>query len=145
MDLGHLQYAKGTKKKRKRIGRGIGSGHGKTCCRGQKGQKSRSGSKSRPWFEGGQMPLQRRVPKRGFTNPFRRVYQVVNVGDLNKLKEEKISPDVLYGARLMRRRNMLLKILGNGEVKRSMEVSAQAFSKSAVKKLESAGGKVIRL
>ena len=139
MDLGHLHYAQGAKKRRKRVGRGIGSGHGKTSCRGQKGQKSRSGSKSRAWFEGGQMPLQRRVPKRGFTNIFRREYQVVNIGDLDRLKREKISPEVLLKARLIRKSKVKLKILGHGEVKRSFEVSAHAFSKSAVKKLESAG------
>lgn len=145
MDLGRLHYAEGSKKGRKRVGRGIGSGHGKTSCRGQKGQKSRSGSKSRAWFEGGQMPLQRRIPKRGFTNIFRQEYQVVNIGDLERLKKDKISPDVLLKARLIRKSNVKLKILGQGEVKKSLEVSAHAFSKSAVKKLESAGGKVILL
>lgn len=145
MDLGHLQYAQGAKKERKRVGRGIGSGHGKTSCRGQKGQKSRSGSKSRAWFEGGQMPLQRRVPKRGFTNIYRHEYQIVNLGDLDRLKEEKISPEKLFKARLIRKSNVKLKILGRGEVKRSLEVSAHAFSKSAIQKLESAGGKAILL
>ncbi|MCJ7813099.1 50S ribosomal protein L15 [bacterium] len=145
MDLGHLHYARGAKKGRKRVGRGIGSGHGKTSCRGQKGQKARSGSKSRAWFEGGQMPLQRRIPKHGFTNIFRHEYQIVNIGDLDHLKEEKISPEVLLNARLIRKSNMQLKILGYGEVKRSIEVSAHAFSKSAVKKIESAGGKAILL
>ena len=145
MDLGQLHYAEGAKKKRKRVGRGIGSGHGKTSCRGQKGQKSRSGSKSRAWFEGGQMPLQRRVPKRGFTNINRCEYQIVNIGDLDRLKKEKISPEVLFSAHLVRKQNVKLKILGRGEVKKSLEVSAHAFSKSAIQKLESAGGKVILL
>jgi len=145
MDLGHLKYAEGSKRRGKRVGRGPGSGHGKTSCRGQKGQKSRSGAKSRPWFEGGQMPLQRRVPKRGFTNIFRREYQVVNVGDLNRMKREKISPEVLLSARLIRKRNALLKILGDGDVTKSLEVSAHAFSKSAVEKIEAAGGKAILL
>ncbi len=145
MDLGHLYYAEGAKKERKRVGRGVGSGHGKTSCRGQKGQKSRSGSKSRAWFEGGQMPLQRRVPKRGFTNINRDEYQIVNIGDLDRLKKGKISPKVLFDARLIRRSNVKLKILGRGEVKQSLEVSAHAFSKSAIQKLESAGGKAILL
>lgn len=145
MDLGHLKYAEGSKRRGKRVGRGPGSGHGKTSCRGHKGQKSRSGAKSRPWFEGGQMPLQRRVPKRGFTNIFRREYQVVNVGDLNSMKREKISPEVLLSARLIRKRNALLKILGDGDVTKSLEVSAHAFSKSAVEKIEAAGGKAILL
>ena len=145
MDLGHLKYAEGSKRRGKRVGRGPGSGHGKTSCRGHKGQKSRSGAKSRPWFEGGQMPLQRRVPKRGFTNIFRREYQVVNVGDLNRMKREKISPEVLLSARLIRKRNALLKILGDGDVTKSLEVSAHAFSKSAVEKIEAAGGKAILL
>ncbi len=145
MDLGHLHYAHGAKKGRKRVGRGIGSGHGKTSCRGQKGQRARSGSKSRAWFEGGQMPLQRRIPKQGFTNIFQHKYQVVNIDDLDHLKEEKISPEVLLKACLIRKSNMQLKILGYGDVKRSIEVSAHAFSKSAIKKIESAGGKVILL
>lgn len=145
MDLNNLSYAKGAKKKTKRVGRGQGSGHGKTSCRGQKGQKSRSGAKTRSWFEGGQMPLQRRVPKRGFTNIFRREYQVVNVGDLESLKQNKISPEILLEKRVIRRKNVPLKICGDGEVKKALEVSAHAFSKSAIEKLESAGGKAIVL
>ena len=145
MDLGRLKYADGAKKKRKRVGRGPGSGHGKTACRGHKGQKARSGAKSRPWFEGGQMPLQRRVPKRGFTNIFSREYQVVNVGDLDRLGKAKISPEVLYEVRLIRKRKTPLKILGDGDVTKSLEVTAHAFSKRAVQKLEAAGGKVILL
>jgi len=145
MDLGHLKYSEGARKRKKRVGRGPGSGHGKTSCRGQKGQKSRSGAKSRPWFEGGQMPLQRRVPKRGFTNVFRREYQVVNVGDLDRVKGEKISPKVLLNARMIRKRNVPLKILGNGDIKKPLEVQAHAFSKSAVEKIEAVGGKTIRL
>ena len=144
MDLGSLKYAKGSKRKQKRVGRGPGSGHGKTSCRGHKGQKSRSGAKSRPWFEGGQMPLQRRVPKRGFTRIFRQEYQVVNVGDLDRLKEKTISPETLAAARLIKK-NSRLKILGNGNITKPLEVKAHAFSKSAVKKLEMAGGKAILL
>ena len=145
MNLGQLKFAEGAKKKPKRVGRGAGSGHGKTACRGHKGQKSRSGAKSRFWFEGGQMPLQRRIPKRGFTNIFRKTYQVVNVGDLARIKGGQISPDVLYKSRLIRNRKGELKILGNGEVKKAYEVQAHAFSKKAVEKLEAAGGKAIVL
>ena len=145
MDLSNLKYAVGSKKKRKRVGRGPGSGHGKTSCRGSKGQKSRSGSKSRSWFEGGQMPLQRRVPKRGFTNIFRRQYHVVNVGDLERISGKMISIEVLLKARLIRKKDCLVKILGKGEVKKPFEVQAHAFSKSAIQKLESAGGKAIIL
>lgn len=145
MDLGQLKYAADAKKKRKRVGRGQGSGHGKTACRGSKGQKSRSGAKTRAWFEGGQMPLQRRVPKRGFTNIFRREYQVVNIGELNRIKGGKVSPDILLKERLIRHKNKPLKILGDGEVKKALEVSAHAFSKSATEKLEAAGGKAILL
>lgn len=145
MDLGHLKYAQGSKKKRKRVGRGTGSGHGKTACRGSKGQKSRSGSKTRSWFEGGQMPLQRRVPKRGFTNIFKKEYQIVNVGDLSRLNKEKVSPEILLEANLIRKRRLPLKVLGEGEVSKSLEVTAHAFSKSAIKKLEDAGGKAILL
>ncbi len=139
MNLGELKYAEGSKKKRKRIGRGPGSGHGKTACRGHKGQKSRSGSKIRSWFEGGQMPLQRRVPKRGFTNIFRKEYQIVNVGDLDKIKASPITYEELYKARLIRKKNGLLKILGNGDVSKAVEIQAQKFSKQAIQKLEEAG------
>ncbi len=143
MDLGQIKYANGAKKKKKRVGRGQGSGHGKTSCRGHKGQGSRSGSKSRAWFEGGQMPLQRRLPKRGFTNHFRKAYQVVNVGDLARLDTTEITPDQLYEVRLIQKSRVPLKILGNGEVSKALEVQAHAFSESAVKKLEEAGGKAI--
>jgi len=145
MSLDQLKYAEGARKKAKRIGRGTGSGHGKTACRGNKGQRSRSGSKSRAWFEGGQMPLQRRIPKRGFTNIFKTRYQVINVGDLDRVKASKVSPDVLFENRLINKRSVKLKVLGNGEVKKAYEVQAHAFSKKAIEKLEAAGGKVIPL
>ena len=145
MHLGHLKYAEGSKKKKRRVGRGPGSGRGKTAGRGTKGQKSRSGSKTRPWFEGGQMPLQRRIPKRGFTNIFRREYQVVNIGDLNDLKESKISPEIMLKAKLIRKKNVPIKILGDGDLKKALEVSAHAFSKTAKEKLERAKGKAILL
>lgn len=145
MDLGNLKYAQGSKRKRKRLGRGQGSGYGKTAGRGMNGQKSRSGAKSRPWFEGGQMPLQRRVPKRGFTNIFRRSFQVVNIDDLSRVKENSITPEILFDVRLLRKRNVLLKILGRGELTKPLEIKAHAFSKSAVQKIEAAGGKAILL
>jgi large subunit ribosomal protein L15 len=145
MDLGHLKYAEGAKKKSKRIGRGPGSGHGKTSTRGHKGQKARSGSKHRAWFEGGQMPLQRRVPKRGFFNLFRKDFQVVNVGDLNRVQGEKATLESLFEAKLIRNRREPLKILGNGDITKAIEVNAHAFSKSAAQKIEAAGGKVVRI
>ncbi len=145
MDLGHLKYAEGSKKKSKRVGRGPGSGHGKTSCRGHKGQGSRSGSKKRAWFEGGQMPLQRRVPKRGFTNIFRKDFQVVNLDILEKLSVESITPEMLIEARVIRSKSRPIKVLGNGEVKKPLEVSAHGFSASAIQKLEAAGGKAILL
>lgn len=145
MDLGHLKYAEGSKKKSKRVGRGTGSGHGKTSCRGHKGQRSRSGSKKRAWFEGGQMPLQRRIPKRGFTNIYRKEYQVVNLEVLDRLNADNITPETLIEARLVRSKTRPIKVLGNGEVKKPLEVSAHGFSASAIQKLEAAGGKAILL
>jgi large subunit ribosomal protein L15 len=145
MDLAHLQHAKGATKKTKRVGRGPGSGHGKTSCRGHKGEMARSGSKRRAWSEGGQMPLQRRIPKRGFHSLFKRSYQVVNVGDLNRIEGDKANPDLLFQAGLIGDCEAPLKILGEGEFQKAMEVNAHAFSKSAVQKIEAAGGKVIRI
>jgi large subunit ribosomal protein L15 len=145
MNLGNLKPAAGSTHKNKRIGRGVGSGHGKTSTRGHKGQRARSGAKFRAWFEGGQMPLQRRIPKTGFKNIFRREYQVVNVGDLDKLSKSKLLPDDLLAARMIRKKHVPLKILGEGQVSKALEISAHAFSKSAVQKIEAAGGKAIRL
>lgn len=144
MDLSSLKYAKGSHKKAKRIGRGIGSGHGGTSTRGHKGQYSRSGAKHKPWFEGGQMPLQRRIPKRGFTNIFKTVFQPVNLALLNRLTEvSQITPEVLRQHGLIRKRNVPVKILGNGELSRAFEVHAHGFSKGAQEKIEKAGGKAI--
>jgi len=146
MNLGSLRFASGSKHKEKRIGRGEGSGHGKTATKGHKGQRSRSGAKFRAWFEGGQMPVQRRLPKRGFHNPFRKEYQIVNVSDLERLEDvEKVTPELLYKNRLVRKKSMPVKILGNGEITKKFEVSAHAFSESARKKIESVGGKAITL
>ncbi|MFQ5636946.1 MAG: 50S ribosomal protein L15 [bacterium] len=143
MDLSTLKSAKGSTRKRKRIGRGQGSGSGGTSGRGHKGQRSRSGSKRRAWFEGGQMPLQRRLPKRGFTNIFRKEYQIVNVADLEKLdKLDAITPDALYESGRVSKKGVPVKILGDGEVKKALNVSAHAFSASAKEKIEKAGGKI---
>ena len=144
MNLGALQPAPGARKKTKRVGRGTGSGHDGTSCRGHKGQNSRSGAKHRPFFEGGQTPLQRRLPKRGFNNArFKVVYQVVNVGALSeRALEGEVSPDRLNTVGLIGRRNVPVKILGAGELTRPLTVKAHAFSSSAVAKIEGAGGKV---
>jgi len=142
MDLGSLKYAPGSVRKKKRIGRGQASGTGGTAGKGHKGQRSRAGSKIRPWFEGGQMPLQRRVPKRGFTNIFRKEFQVVNLKDLERMKKAKeVTPETMYASGLISKKNIPVKILGSGDVKSALNVSAHAFSGSAKEKIEKAGGK----
>ena len=138
MKLHELSPAKGSKHSRKRVGRGPGSGLGKTAGRGEKGQKSRTGYSSRPGFEGGQMPLVRRVPKRGFTNIFKTEYAVVNVGDLAELEGE-ITPESLAGHGLVRS-GRLVKVLGEGEIGKALRITANKFSKSARAKIEAAGG-----
>jgi len=146
MELGNLRYAKGSRKKPKKIGRGLGSGHGGTACRGHKGQRSRSGGRVPAWFEGGQMPLQRRVPKRGFTNIFREENQIVNTSALeNKVDGTTVNPEILLAAGLIEEANKPVKILGNGELSKPLEVHAHGFSKSAIEKIEKAGGKAIKL
>ncbi len=140
MNLADLAPAPGSRKKRKRVGRGPGSGHGKTSCRGHKGQNSRSGGGVKPGFEGGQMPLQRRLPKRGFTNIFQKTFSIVNVGSLEKLKETEITPEVLIKEGLVRKIQDGVKILGNGELTKSVTVKAHAFSAAAKEKIEKAGG-----
>jgi large subunit ribosomal protein L15 len=145
--LSNLTYAKGSRKNKKRVGRGEGSGHGGQSTRGMNGQKSRSGAKFRAWFEGGQMPLQRRVPKRGFTNHFRIEYQAVNVStlqklaDSGKLENDKVDAVALYKAGVINKVGPY-KILGQGELKAKLEVEANAFSASAKEKIESAGGTI---
>lgn len=141
MKLHDLSPAKGSKKDRKRVGRGPGSGLGKTSGRGEKGQKSRSGYSRRAGFEGGQMPLIRRVPKRGFTNIFRTSYSVVNVGDLAARTdlEGRLDPEALRAAGLARR-NRPVKILAKGEIDRAVNVVAHKFSQAAKDKIEAAGG-----
>ncbi len=143
MDLSSLKPAKGSTKSRKRIGRGQGSGHGGTSTRGHKGQKSRSGYSKKVGFEGGQMPLQRRVPKYGFTNINRKEYKAINIATLQELAEKKkyteITVDALIDAGLVQK-NTLVKILGQGELKTKLTVKAHAFSKSAVAAIEAQGG-----
>jgi large subunit ribosomal protein L15 len=116
----------------------MGSGHGKTATRGAKGQRSRAGMRMRPGFEGGQMPLHRRLPKRGFTNIFRKVYAVVNLKDFDNYK---ITPELLVARGLVKKLGAGLKVLGDGELKAPLQISAHMFSKSAVEKIEKAGGK----
>ena len=141
MDLSNLQPAAGSKGKRKRIGRGPGSGYGSQSGKGHKGQKSRSGYKSKAWNEGGQMPLARRLPKRGFTNIFKKEFQVVNVGSLDKLEQEVVDKDILLKNRLIRKKRIPYKVLGNGELTKPLTVRAHAFSRTALEKIEKAGGK----
>jgi len=141
MKLHELSPADGSKHARKRVGRGPGSGLGKTSGRGEKGQKSRTGYSGRPGFEGGQMPLVRRVPKRGFTNIWRTEYAVVNVSDLARLEmtEGEITPEVLVRRGLVRAGSPV-KVLGDGEIGTALTVKANKFSKSARAKIEAAGG-----
>ena len=143
MKLHELSPAKGSKHARKRLGRGPGSGTGKTAGRGEKGQKSRSGHTLRPGFEGGQMPLVRRVPKRGFTNIWRTEYAVINVGALASLAETQgdapLTPELLAEHGLVRA-GRPLKVLGEGELGKALKVTAHRFSKSARAKIEAAGG-----
>ncbi len=150
--LSNLKPAPGSRKKEKRIGRGQGSGHGGTSTRGHKGQKSRSGESIKQWFEGGQMPLIRRIPKRGFRNPFKVEYQIVNLGRLQELIDKgkisadtKVTPELLYQIGAVSKRSLPVKILGDGELKVGLEISAHAFSKSALQKIQAIGGKAVKL
>tara|TARA_B100001079_G_scaffold144553_1_gene123785 strand:+ start:2221 stop:2673 length:453 start_codon:yes stop_codon:yes gene_type:complete len=143
MKLSELRAVPGSRKNRKRLGRGPGSGTGKTSGKGQKGQKSRSGGNPHPWFEGGQMPLYRRLPKRGFTNIFRKEYTVVNVSQLEGLDAgSPVTPEVMKEKGLIRKLGSV-KILGNGELTGAVTVHAHKFSRSAVEKIEKSGGKAI--
>ena len=143
MKLGALKPAKGATHSKKRVGRGLGSGLGRNAGRGDKGYHSRSGSKHRPWFEGGQMPLHRRVPKRGFSNfLFKKEFQIVNLSDLNIIQSEKINPAVMKENGLVKYSLRPIKILGDGEIDKKMNVTASAFSSSAKSKIEKAGGTV---
>jgi large subunit ribosomal protein L15 len=142
MRIEDLKPAEGRRKKKKRVGRGPGSGHGKTSCKGHKGQKARSGGTKGPGFEGGQMPLQRRLPKRGFKNRFKREYAILNLEDINKIEDlDTITPDVLIEKGIIKDFKNGLKILGEGEILRPLTIKADAFSASALAKISSAGGK----
>lgn len=141
IELHNLRSPEGPRRKRKRVGRGPGSGRGKTAGRGEKGQNSRSGGGVPPWFEGGQMPLQRRIPKRGFKNRNRVEYQVVNVGDLHILDGDA-TPASLKSAGLIRSLRRPVKILGTGEVAAPLSCSVHGVSASARRKIEAAGGSV---
>ena len=141
MNLSSIRKPKKASENKKRVGRGMGSGMGKTSTRGHKGQRSRSGSRMMRGFEGGQMPLHRRVPKRGFTNIFREEYSIVNLDRLATLGESTITPDVLRKAGVIST-NKRVKILGDGDLKSAVTVQAHKFSKSAQEKITKAGGKV---
>ncbi len=149
--LSNLKYAKGSRKNPKRIARGEGSGHGGTATKGMNGQLSRSGAKHKAWFEGGQMPLQRRIPKFGFTNKFKVYYQVVNVDQIEKLVTEKgvkeavFNPETLKKYGLISSTNSPVKVLGKGELKAKLKVQVNAFSESAKQKIEAAGGSIEKI
>ena len=144
MDLGTLKPAKGSISSTKRIGRGNGSGQGRTAGKGHKGYQSRSGTKNRFHFEGGQTPLMRRLPKRGFSNyGFRKEVQIVNLEKIVSLKIDKVDVNILHEKGVIKKIDVPVKILGKGDVKNPVEITADMFSKSAIEKLEKAGGKAI--
>jgi len=139
--IGTLRPPRGARKRPKRIGQGMGSGHGKTATRGSKGQRSRTGARMRPGFEGGQMPLHRRLPKRGFTNIFKKHFALVNLRDLKDFtSEETITPELLIQRGYLKELNDGLKVLGDGELKVALKIAAHRFSKSAREKIQKAGG-----
>ena len=142
MKLHEIQAPPGANKRTKRVGRGPGSGHGKTSTRGHKGQKARSGGGVRPGFEGGQMPLQRRLPKRGFTNIFKKEYAIVNVQDLNVFDDgTDVTVELLKDAGMVKGVKDCVKVLGNGELEKKLTVKAHRFSRQAEEKIVARGGK----
>ena len=142
MRIEDIRPAEGSTKNRKRVGRGVGSGHGKTAGKGHKGQKARSGGTKGAGFEGGQMPLQRRLPKRGFTNIFKKEYAVVNLNAIDAMKGDAvITPELLVERGVIKKMKDGLKVLANGNIQRSVTVKANAFSAAATAKIEAAGGK----
>jgi large subunit ribosomal protein L15 len=146
MNLGNLTPAEGSVKNSKRIGRGNGTGQGRTAGKGHKGYKSRSGTKAKLHFEGGQTPLARRLPKRGFSNyPFKKTVQVVNLDRILSLGLDKVDVNILIKEGVVKKAHQPVKILGSGKITEAVEISADMFSKSAVEKIEKAGGKVIYL
>jgi large subunit ribosomal protein L15 len=143
MKLEDLAPASGAKKTRKRLGRGSGSGLGKTAGKGHKGQKARSGGGTPPWFEGGQMPLQRRLPKRGFTNIFKATHSIVNVRDLERFEaSSEVGPEQLMKAGLVKKLRSGIKLLAEGEISKALTVRVHEASASAMNKVEAAGGRV---
>jgi large subunit ribosomal protein L15 len=143
MKLHELKPAPGATKRRKSVGRGRGSGHGTTAGRGGKGQTARTGSSIPAWFEGGQMPLIRRLPKRGFTNVFKREYAIINIAVLERFEpDQEITPELLVQSGLIRARHDGVKVLGNGDLTKPFIVRTHRFSRSAAAKIEAAGGKV---
>ncbi|SKC35324.1 50S ribosomal protein L15 [Maledivibacter halophilus] len=142
MKLHELKPNNGSVKNRKRLGRGTATGQGKTAGRGQDGQNSRSGGGTRPGFEGGQMPLYRRLPKRGFKNPFTKEWTIINIEDLNRFEEGTVvTPQLLKESGMVKKDRYGLKILGDGQLEKQLTVKAHKFSQSAIKKIEAAGGK----
>ena len=143
MKLNNLYPAPKSVKKRKRVGRGCGSGHGKTSCRGSKGQNSRSGGGVRPGFEGGQMPLYRRIPKRGFTNIFKKNYSIVNIGRLNIFEDDDVvTQKELINKGIIKKVSYGVKILAKGGLNKKLTIKANKFSQKAVNEIESIGGKI---
>lgn len=140
MRIEELKPPKGSNRERKRVGRGFGSGHGKTSTKGHKGQKARSGGSLKPGFEGGQMPLQRRLPKRGFTCPTSKEFAVLNLRDIERLGLKAVTPEVLLENGHIKSLGDGLKVLGEGELKAAVSVRAHAFSASAARKIKEAGG-----
>ncbi len=143
MDLSNLHPAKNSRKNKRRVGRGPGSGHGKTSGRGSKGQKSISGYSRKRGFEGGQMPLNRRIPKSGFTNIFRKVYNEVNLDRLDRIQKDTIEPKDLVESGLIKQKSAKIKILGQGDISSAKTIHAHKFTRSAQKKIEEAGGKAV--
>ncbi len=142
LQLGNIKKTRGATKQRKRLGRGSGTGQGGQAGKGHKGQKARTGGSVRLGFEGGQMPLYRRVPKRGFTNIFRQEYAVINLADLERANVKDVSLENLKQAGVLKTKHSLLKVLGTGDIKKALNVKAHAISTSAKEKIEKAGGKV---
>ena len=149
--LSNLKYAEGSRKNRKRVGRGEGSTRGGTSTRGSNGQMSRSGAKRKAWFEGGQMPLQRRIPKFGFTNIFKVYYQLVNLNALQRIADEKKLNDDVLNAVALRKLGLIkstkkpVKVLGKGEIKVKVNLEVNAFSETAKEKIEAAGGTIKKI
>ena len=140
--LNNLRINEGSRKKRKRVGRGDGSGHGGTSCRGHKGQNARSGGGKGPGFEGGQMPLQRRLPKRGFRNIFKKEYAIVHLDDMNRFEaNQEVTPELLKESGIIGKRATLVKVLCDGNLEKPLTLKAHKFSEGALKKIEAVGGK----